>query len=34
MAPGGFVFGPDAAVYISNRSVFPGGAGEVLRFTP
>lgn len=33
-APGGFVFGSDGAIYISNKSVFPGGAGEVLRFGP
>jgi hypothetical protein len=34
MAPGGFVFGSDGAIYISNKSVFPDGAGEVLRFEP
>jgi hypothetical protein len=30
IAPGGLVFGPDGALYISNRSVF-AGTGEVLR---
>jgi sugar lactone lactonase YvrE len=33
VAPGGFVFGDDGALYISNKSVLPG-AGEVLRFGP
>jgi hypothetical protein len=32
-APGGVVFGPDGALYISNRSTF-AGTGEVLRFAP
>ena len=32
-APGGIVFGPDGALYISNKSVL-AGAGEVLRFGP
>jgi sugar lactone lactonase YvrE len=32
IAPGGLVFGSDGAIYISNKSVLPGGAGEVLRF--
>lgn len=30
IAPGGLAFGPDGAIYISNRSVF-AGTGEVLR---
>jgi hypothetical protein len=33
IAPGGVVFGPDGAIYISNKSVL-AGAGEVLRFLP
>jgi hypothetical protein len=33
IAPGGVVFGPDGAIYISNKSVL-AGAGEVLRFEP
>ena len=33
IAPGGLAFGPDGAIYISNRSVFPG-TGEVLRIEP
>ena len=32
IAPGGFTFGPDGALYVSNKSVLPGAAGEVLRF--
>jgi hypothetical protein len=31
IAPGGVVFGPDGAAYITNKSVL-AGAGEVLRF--
>jgi hypothetical protein len=34
IAPGGFTFRPDGALYVSNKSVVPGGAGEVLRFEP
>jgi sugar lactone lactonase YvrE len=30
IAPGGIVFGPDGAIYLSNKSVL-AGAGEVLR---
>jgi hypothetical protein len=33
IAPGGVEFGPDGALYISNKSVL-AGAGEVLRFDP
>jgi hypothetical protein len=33
IAPGGVEFGPDGALYISNKSVL-AGAGEVLRFEP
>jgi hypothetical protein len=33
VAPGGVTFGPDGAIYISNKSVL-AGAGEVLRFEP
>jgi sugar lactone lactonase YvrE len=33
IAPGGLAFGPDGAIYISNRSVF-AGTGEVLRIEP
>jgi len=33
IAPGGLVFGPDGALYISNKSVL-AGVGEVLRFEP
>jgi hypothetical protein len=33
VAPGGVEFGPDGALYISNKSVL-AGAGEVLRFEP
>jgi hypothetical protein len=33
IAPGGVVFGPDGAIYISNKSVL-AGAGEVLRIEP
>lgn len=33
VAPGGVVFGPDGAFYISNKSVL-AGPGEVLRFGP
>ena len=31
--PGGFTFGPDGKIYITNYSVFPG-MGEVVRITP
>ena len=34
IAPGGFTFGSNGALYISNKSVLPGAAGEVLRFGP
>jgi sugar lactone lactonase YvrE len=33
VAPGGVEFGPDGALYISNKSVL-AGVGEVLRFEP
>ena len=33
IAPGGVAFGPDGAIYISNKSVL-AGAGEVLRVEP
>jgi hypothetical protein len=33
VAPGGVTFGPDGAIYISNKSVL-AGAGEVLRIEP
>ncbi|HSE37846.1 MAG TPA: ScyD/ScyE family protein [Blastocatellia bacterium] len=33
IAPGGVAFGPDGAIYISNRSVL-AGTGEVLRIEP
>lgn len=31
--PGGMAFGPDGALYITNRSIFPG-TGEVVRLVP
>jgi hypothetical protein len=31
--PGGMAFGPDGALYISNRSIFPG-TGEIVRVVP
>ena len=33
ITPGGIVFGPDGALYLSHKSVL-AGAGEVLRFEP
>ena len=32
--PGGFAFGTDGSIYVSNCSACPAGAGEVLRIEP
>jgi hypothetical protein len=31
--PGGITIGPDGALYVTNRSIFPG-IGEVVRIVP